>query len=263
MLHAAPPSPHLPIPLDPLPGSLDRGLVGDSESLAKLTSSDSFRGVHHEEILLRGPVCDVVENILAEKQADLLVLGTHGRTGLKKLVLGSVAEEIFRRAACPVLTVGPLAAPAKQIRKVLFATDFGPSSGHALPFAIDFANRNEGELLLLHLVPPIPAEYVGPAWYPTNDIIDREARDKQELLPKLRNLLPSNSGLKCKVEYLVEVHYVAEGIINVAKEHEVDLIVMGIRQSGMGAPRFAAHMPWAVAYEVVCGAECPVLTVRA
>jgi len=262
VLHAAPPSPHLPIPLDPLPGSLDRELIEAKNRLAALGSSESFLDLHHEEIVERGPVWDVLEDVLKQKRADLLVLGTHGRTGLKKLVLGSVAEEIFRRTACPVLTVGPLAAPVKQIRRVLFATDFGHSSVHALPYAIDFANRNQGELILLHLTAPIPVEYVGPAWYPSTDFVNCEELDKQAIMPKLRGLLPSADGLKCNVNYMVDVHYPAEGIVSIAKQYSVDLIVMGVRESGRSAAHVAAHMPWAVAYEVVCNAECPVLTVR-
>jgi nucleotide-binding universal stress UspA family protein len=82
-------------------------------------------------------------------------------------------------------------------------------------------------------------------------------------MKQLRNLLPSNSGLKCKVEHLVEFHFAPEGITELATERDVDVIVMGVRESGMNAPRLAAHMPWAIAHEVVCRAKCPVLTVRA
>ena len=262
VLHAAPPSPHLPIPLDPLPGSLDRELTEAKDHMAKFATSETFHDVQHQEIVERGAVWDLIEDVLKQKRADLLILGTHGRSGLKKLVLGSVAEEIFRRVACPVLTIGPMATPVKQIRRVLFATDFGHSSMHALPYAIDFANRNEGELILLHLIPPIPVEYVGPAWYPSTDFVNCEEMEKQAIMPKLRGLLPSTDGLKCTVNYMVAVHYPAEGIVNIAKEHNVDLIVMGVRESGRNAAYVAAHMPWAVAYEVVCNAECPVLTVR-
>jgi nucleotide-binding universal stress UspA family protein len=86
--------------------------------------------------------------------------------------------------------------------------------------------------------------------------------DKQEFLPKLVRLLPSHEGLKCSVKYAVETHYPAEGIVNYAKTMKADVIVMGIRQSGRNSSRLAAHLPWATAYEVVCEAECPVLTVR-
>lgn len=262
VLHASPPEVRLPVPLDPLPSSLDPELVSARKNLYKLGASEPIKHLHHQEILERGTVWDVVKDVAENKKADLVVVGTHGRTGLRKLVLGSVAEEIFRGAGCPVLTVGPHATSTGPIRRVLYATDFDEASIHALPYAIDFANRPGGELLLLHLTQPVPVEYVGPAWYPSSDFIDREEMDKREFLPKLERLLPSPEGLKCSVKYVVETHYPAEGIVGYAKSMKADLIVMGVRRSGRNSPRMAAHMPWAIAYEVVCQAECPVLTVR-
>ncbi|MGA9041420.1 MAG: universal stress protein [Terriglobales bacterium] len=262
LLHAVPPEPRLPVPLDPLPVSADRELSEAKLTLEKVVSAEPLGHLHPEEILVRGPVGEVVLDAIQREKVDLLVLGTHGRTGFKKLILGSVAEELFRRASCPVLTVGPSAAPVRPIRKVLFATDFGPSSIQALPYAIDFANQTGGELTLLHLVAPFPVDYVGPLWYPGTDVVEREEASKLESLKRLRDLLPSNSGLSCYVDHAVEVHLAPEGIVNFAKQHDVDLIVMGLRESSMNTPRLSAHMPWATAYDVVCHAECPVLTVR-
>lgn len=264
VLHAVPPLPHLPVPLDPLPASVDPEIFEAKNNFHKVVATGPLGRVHHEEILERGPVPEVVLEAVRKEKIDLLVLGTRGRTGLTKLVLGSVAEELFRRAPCPVLTVGPSAGETRhQIRRVLFATDFGPSSLQALPYAIDFANRIGGELILLHLVSPMPVEYVGPFWYPGTDVIEREETSRRKGLEQLRGLLPSNAGLKCRVEHMVEFHFPPEGIIRVATERDVDMIVMGVRESGANAPRLAAHMPWATAHEVVCHAACPVLTVRA
>jgi nucleotide-binding universal stress UspA family protein len=263
VVHAVPPEPHLSVPLDPLPVSADRNLSEAKLNFKKVVSPDFLGHVHHEEILKRGPVPEVVLNVIQKKKIDLLVLGTHGRTGFKKIVMGSVAEELFRRAPCPVLTVGLSAVRTQEIRRVLFATDFGPSSVQALPYAIDFANKAGGELILLHLVSPFPVDYVGPLWYPGTNVVEREKVVVKQCMKQLRDLLPSNSGLKCGVTHRVEFHFASEGIIDVAKACEADLIVMGVKQSGMSVPRVAAHMPWAIAHEVVCRAECPVLTVRA
>lgn len=262
LLHAVPPEARLPVPLDPLPASADRELSEAKLNLEKVVSAEPLGHLHPEEILERGPVGEVVLDAIQREKVDLLVLGTHGRTGIKKLVLGSVAEELFRRASCPVMTVGPSAVASRPIRKVLFATDFGPSSIQALPYAIDFANQTGGELILLHLVSPFPVDYVGPLWYPGTDVIEREEASKLESLKRLRDLLPSNSGLSCYVDHAVEVHLAPEGIVNFARQHDVDLIVMGLRESSMNTPRLSAHMPWATAYDVVCHAECPVLTIK-
>ncbi len=260
LLNVVPPERHL---ADPVPPDFDRDFTAANHNLEALVSVESLETLRHENMVQRGLVGEVVANVTRDKRIDLLVLATHGRTGLRKLVLGSVAEELFRDASCPVLTMGPTAAPVRKIRRVLYVTEFGAASMHALPYAIDFADKKSGELILLHLVPPIPIEYIGPYWYPGTDVIEREEADKQMSLEKLRELLPSNKGLNCSVEHVVEIHIPPEGIINFAKERHVDLIVMGIRESGITSPRMRAHMPWAIAYEVVCGAECPVLTVRA
>lgn len=261
VVHALPLEAHLPAPLDPMPAILDQEVRQAKEHLAQL-ESEALAGLRHETILERGPVFDVVDDVIRKKQIDLLVTGTHGRTGIRKIVLGSVAETLFRRFTCPVLTVGPSAKPAHEIRRVLYATDFGPSSIHALPYAIDFADKRSGQLILLHLVSPVPVEYIGPFWYPGNDLLEREVAEKQRSLKKLRDLLPSSLGLKCSVEHVVEVHMAPEGISNFARRCQADLIVMGIRNSAANVPRLASHVPWAVVYEVVCAATCPVLTVR-
>ena len=261
VLHAMRAEPWLEVPLDPLRVSANHEFCSGKVKLRKLTSGEPFNHLHHEEILDRGSVPNVVLNVIREKKIDLLIVGTHGSRGLKKLVLGSVAEQLFRCAPCPVLTVGPSATRGKQISSVLFVTDFGPASLQALPYAIDFANKTGGELILLHLAPPPHVEYVGPQWYPGTDELER--REVAAKHSKLRALLPSNSGLKCNVQHVVEVHLPAEGIIDFATRHSVDLIVMGIKQSNASAPGRASHMPWAIAHEVVCSARCPVLTVKA
>lgn len=263
VLHAVPPEPHLSVPLDPLPVGADRSLCEAQVNFERVITTDLLGHVHHEEILKRGPVSEVVLDTIQRKDIDLLVVGTHGRTGFKKVVLGSVAEQLFRTAPCPVLTVGPFAIRTGEIRRVLFATDFGPSSLQALPYAIDFANKAGGELILLHLVTPFPVDYVGPLWYPGDDVVEREKLVESQCMKQLRDLLPSNSGLKCSVRHRVEFHFVPEGIIDAAGVRKADMIVMGVKQSSMGAARLSAHVPWAIAHEVVCRAECPVLTVRA
>jgi nucleotide-binding universal stress UspA family protein len=263
IVHALSPEPLLGVPLDPLPASTDRELSEAKLNVEKAVSTELIHHLHPKEIVARGPIREVVLDAIQRNKIDLLVLGTHGRTGIRKIVLGSISENLFRRAPCPVLTVGPSAEPPRQIRKVLFATDFGPASVQALPYALDFANKTEGELTLLHLAPPMPVEYVGPNWYPGTDVVERERVCEEACLRQLQKLLPADSGLKCKLEYRVEFHFAPEGIIDTAAQRNADLIVMGVRESGTNASRVAAHMPWAIAYDVVCHAQCPVLTIRA
>ncbi len=114
-------------------------------------------GVPHEAILVRGDaVWPPVEKALNECEIDLVVLGTHGRIGAIKLLLGSVAEEIFRRASVPVLTIGPSVRKGfhsgGQFRRVLFATDFTTEAQAAVPYSISMAQENQARLLLLHVM---------------------------------------------------------------------------------------------------------------
>ena len=96
-----------------------------------------FQDVPHEVLTPRGKIPDTLAQIIAEREIDLVVLGTHGRAGIGKLFLGSVAEEVFRRAACPVLSVGPNVSRKLdgelQFQHILFATDFSEGSLAALP----------------------------------------------------------------------------------------------------------------------------------
>ena len=81
----------------------------------------------------------------------------------------------------------------------------------------------------------MPVEYIGPFWYPGTDVVEREAASKGEAMERLRELLPSSQGLNCSVEHVVEVHLAPEGLVNFARERNVDLIVMGLRESAIGA----------------------------
>jgi nucleotide-binding universal stress UspA family protein len=91
---------------------------------------------------------------IQEKKIDLIVMGTRGRSGVGKFLLGSSAEEVFRQAPCPVLTVGPH-SPAKaphEFTRIVFATDFSPESVAALPYAVSLAQECQAHLTLLHVV---------------------------------------------------------------------------------------------------------------
>jgi nucleotide-binding universal stress UspA family protein len=183
-------------------------------------------------------------------QVDLLVAGTHAREGLKRILLGSMAEQIFRQARCPVLTVGPhveAEGAAAKMRHILYATDFSAGSLHALPYALSLAQENQADITLLHLVqamPELPPSY--------------EERMVQDSYRRLHELLPPDVELWCKPKFRVEYGFPVEAILKVAAEQCSSLIVMGVHHAGAAA----SHAPWAVVHRVVCHAPCPVLTVR-
>ncbi len=119
-----------------------------------LENSGALWSLQHEVLMETGGLWEVVVEMIWKHDIDLIVVGTHGRGGIKKLVLGSVAEQIFRHASCPVLTVGPqVPAPASGsvFRRILYATDYSAGSLHALPYALAFAHRFQAHLTLLHV----------------------------------------------------------------------------------------------------------------
>src|ERR1019366_8272916 len=185
--------------------------------------------------------------------ADMLVVGTHGRTGLGRVLLGSIAESVFRQSACPVLTVGPKVASDAprdlEFNRVLFATDFSDESLAAAPYALGIAHEFQARLTLLNAV-HLPLEPLESA-----QVLRSEA-EKQ-----LRKLLPADNDLWCTPDFIVTFGDAAQNILKVAKEQQADLIVIGVRGAG-GAIRVATHVADAIAHEVVSHAKCPVLTIR-
>lgn len=230
-----------------------------------LVEKGSLVGLDHEFVVRQGAVWKELENIILEKRVDLLILGTHGRRGLSKLVLGSVAEEIFRHAHCLVLTVGPNSYEDNPSdlsgagHTFLFATDFGEASFHALPYAMCFANQFKAKLVLLNVIPaaPIPE---GPGWYTASDVMAMRDNARMASLRRLEQLPTGEPEPIIEPEFMVQFGLPTEKILDAALKLKVELIIMGLHASTRIST--ISHMPWATAYEVVSGAGCPVLTIR-
>ncbi len=206
-------------------------------------------GITNEVVVEQGEqVWDVLGRMVRERQMDMLVLGTRGRSGISKFLMGSAAEDIFRQAPCPVITVGPKLAGKRAIEgpgRILFATGF---SGHSLAaggYALSLALHHQASLILLHVI-------TAP--------IEPQMREQamQEAEQRLRALIAPELEVACHPEFVVQFGTAAEGILSTTEKHHPDLIVLGIRQP----EGFARRVRWATAYEVVRNAPCPVLTVR-
>jgi nucleotide-binding universal stress UspA family protein len=213
-------------------------------------------GVDHQTILVRGDsVWPSVRRVLQEQAIDLLILGTHGRTGSLKMLMGSVAEEIFRKSSVPVLTIGPAvrlgAHNGGRFHNILYATDFSPEAAAALPYAVSLAEENQARLQLLHVLPQ-PKSRRGPI-SPAESVAD--------VMHQLQGLVPGETGLWCRPESIVRFGEPANRILAAARESNSDLIVMGVKSPGSGMG-IATHLEGAVAHEVVTHAICPVLTKR-
>ncbi len=208
--------------------------------------SGHLDGIEHKLLVEQGDIFETLTRVIEEQKADLLVLGTRGRSRIGKLLLGSVAESIFRQVPCPVMTVGPkteLQLPAEGPQRILFCTGFSAHSIAAGKLALRLAERLEAELILLH---------VAPESTPNRD----EYRTTSEA--RLLDLVPADNLLTKPPRALVEFGTAVEKILSVAQEQHPDLIVLGVRQP----ESFTLRLRWATAYGVVTNAPCPVLTVR-
>lgn len=215
-----------------------------------------LEGVPHEVFITE---CDdmwsTISDIVRKQDINLIIIGTRGRTGFGRALLGSVAEEIFRRAPCPVLTVGPHVSTDTErrleMKEILFATDLSQESLAALPFAASLAQEHQARLTLLHVVAePKVGELVHPEQY------------KDSTLRQLRNLLPPEADFWCEPKFMVELGPAADKITEVGIALGADLIVLGVR-GAEGKMTATTHLSRPVAHRVVTQAQCPVLTVRA
>jgi nucleotide-binding universal stress UspA family protein len=225
--------------------------------------AEHFEGVAHRNYVQHGQVWKNLAIIIEENSVDLIVVGTHGRTGLGKLLLGSVAEDILRHALCPVLTVGPklsgwaklpvlrdhlhdLAPPELQLRQILFATNFTKNAARVAQEAIALAEEFRARLTLMHVLEDYTQ--LGSRPGPIEDCVSR-----------LQELIPRDNTLQYVPEIVVEFGPAPERILKIASEREPDMIVLGARSS---ADVGTTHLPWSAAHHVIANAKCPVLTVR-
>lgn len=201
-----------------------------------------------------------IEKAIKDEHIDLIVLGTHGRTGPGRLVLGSVAEEIFRRSPVPVMTVGPDvkrgAIGDGSLDRILFATDFAPYSTAALPYAVALARENHARLLLLHALPKRRDGHDG------NGGGAKHHSSAAEAFHELHEMLPSDLDLPHAPDFAVEFGKPADAILAAAGERGASVIVLGIHGAG-AHPHAATHLDNSVPHKIVAHAPCPVLTVRA
>ena len=151
---------------------------------------DTFAEIQLRVLINEGDLWSNLAAAIEENNIDLIVVGTRGRSGVRKFLLGSAAEGIFRQAHCPVLTVGPhsVAEPKRsgEFTRILFATDFSSESAAAVPYAISFAQEYQARLTLVHVLTEPKA----------GDLVQQselEASSRQ----LLRNLVPPEAELWC------------------------------------------------------------------
>ena len=210
---------------------------------------------------------DAVRAILGHatrESSDLIVMGTRGRSGLARAILGSVTEGVVRESLCPVMTIPP-AAP-KQVRdefepfdSILCASDFSASCRQALDLAIAAGREADARLILLHALELPPGDgglmpVLGP-----NQVSMDFSQFRKDALARLERGLPSDAVFRCRPESVVVEGLPADAILRTAENEQIKLIVLGVQTRGT----LDRLLFGSTTRRVMQAAACPVLSTRA
>jgi len=219
------------------------------ETLEDLRQQAVRAGVECETLLETGNAAACILDVIDAKNIELAILGTRALHGFERLIFGSTAEAVLRKAPCPVLTVGPRVENCSRVCQcegpIVFATDFDFTTMHAIRFAAGYANLTGAPLHCLHVLPRT-----------------LEGGTHCEIVPGIMSealqQLASESGVvieppTCATTYGSEVSY---AVVDYARQHKAKLIVLGVRQASL----LASHVPEHITYRIITEASCPVLT---
>jgi nucleotide-binding universal stress UspA family protein len=213
--------------------------------------------------------CDVIEGSAApvildrarELSSDLIVMGTHGRSGFERLLLGSITEKVLRKASCPVLSVPArvhgVAHTPPLFTRILCAVDFSDCSMKGLDYAMSIAQEADARLTVLHVL-DVPLE-VQEYFAGESDILrDYAASARDERRARLETAVPDAVRAYCTVDTILAEGKPSREILRIAAEQQTELIVIGIHGRGAADLLFFGS----TAQHVVREAACPVLTLR-
>jgi nucleotide-binding universal stress UspA family protein len=246
--HVWAPLPYSMVPPEALPVMEGKEESDAREALDKFTRIKELEGLTVTPILKCGEPTRELSRIVHQHHIDLAILSTHGRTGFKRLLMGSVAEELFRSLPCPALTVGPNISPRfntqSEIKRILFPTDLSHESAAVFPYLAALAAEYSAEITLLHVVPREDRRH------PT------AMEEADSLRSAMRRMFGPQIDPRCAIRLVVEAGNPAEQILAHARAEKVDLIGFGVRKAG----EISTHFRNTVPYKVVLESECPVLT---
>ena len=210
-----------------------------------------------EPHLIEGETSAALEKFIREHEIDLIVLGSRGDAGINRIFEGSMAEELFRTAECPVMVVGPKAnlhSNAAMFSRLLFATDLSRFSRAALPYVE----------CLLKQTPTAKVTFAHFIARQDDNVYDDNVYERHELRRRLEQQLTEmiDPELRGQIEdVVVEPGTPAEGILKISEGMAADLLVLGVR-SGGAFTRAATHGFRSTATRVISEISCPVFIVR-
>lgn len=234
-----------------------------TRELAEVKGRATDRGIAVETRITTGIPSEEVLAAAEAEDADLVVVGTRGKTGLAHVLLGSTAERVIRRAPCPVLAVRAEGGLAEQtgnqggdpvaLNRILVPLDFSDCSVDALEYAVVVAQRAKASLTLLHVLEPVS--------YGLDFTLPNPPKREQlqdAIVTRLSGLVSALDSAQVRADYLVRGGLPSDSILDAARTQPADMIVMGTH----GRRGLSHALSGSVAESVLRRARCPVLTVR-
>jgi len=228
---------------------------GGKDHLQQFVNQYCHEGMHPELAICEGRAPDSILSFIKREKVDLTVMGTHGRRGFDRLMLGSATDRVMREASCPVLAVcqpphdavaaGESGHYVHYLNRILICTDFSENSERALDYAISVTEEYGAELTVMHVVEEAPSNAK------KEEVV---AAAKQ----RLERLIPTEKRTTLKTKILVCLGKPYQRIVEYAREAEIDLVTMGVR----GAGALDRAIFGSTTYRVIQLGPCPVLAVH-
>ncbi len=226
------------------------------EQLLEFVKKHTGDRIQPEPVIYQGMAPDSILSFAETQKADMIVMGSHGRRGYDRLMLGSVTDRVMRRAPCPVLAVchsqeDPASASKEPghvhtFGRILFCSDFSEDSKRALNYAISMTQEYAAELTLLHVLDETPSP-------------SKAKEAVAGALKRLDELIPPELRKTLKVKTAVRIGKPYRQIIQLALEEGSDLVAMGVRGGGA----LDSSVFGSTTYRVMQLGCCPVLAVHA
>jgi len=225
---------------------------GGKEKLREFVKKYSHEKIKPELAICEGRAPDSILAFAKEQKVDGIVMGTHGRRGFDRLMLGSATDRVIREASCPVIVVCKPTREAMahehhvhHLHRVLLCTDFSENAERALEYAISVTEEYDAELTLLHVVEDVQSSV-------------RQEQAMAKAAKQLDTLIPAEKRKTLKVQTAVRTGKPYQRIIEYAEEASPDLIAMGAR----GAGALDRAIFGSTTYRVIQLGPCPVLAVH-
>ena len=229
------------------------------DEMTRLMSKES---IDWEPLITVGNAAHEIARLAADRKIDITIAASHGRAGLKRLILGSVTERLMRTLPCPLLVVRSpergFVTPADQaitLKRILVGCDFSPNSSLAFQYGLSLAQEFQADLHLVHVIQPQVYDHLKKPGEPKQDLQkDLGSRIKD----RLANMVPEEAQTWCKPVTVLLAGRPDEEIAKYAMVNDIDLIVLGVRGYSLVESLFVGS----TTDRVVRRASCPVLSVQ-